>query len=495
MLAPGGLMKRASRADANGVKLRLLLPIVLLAGLALAPAAVAVPVSEQGDAGETPATAQNLTTQLVSSISGRLAGADSDLYRICLAGGASFSATTVGTTATDTQLFLFDGEGWGVYADDDSADTKQSTLPANDPLTPASPGEYLLGVSPHDRDPQSDAGAIFNNVAYLVGADGRGGASPLERWAGVPRSAGAYEITLTGTRACETVPPTIDLSSPQDGARVPLGADVVVDFSCDDEGGSGLESCVGNVDDRDSLDTSTLGPQTLTVTARDRAGNETTVSATIVVVDLAPPAIEVRTPTDGAVYSLGEAVNADYECRDEDGGSGVATCTGDVAAGAPLDTSAPGEHAFTVTATDGAGNSASTTVVYEVVDRSYHFSGFLWPVDAFPAVNRRTAGFPVRLRFSLGGYRGLDVLADGYPQVADVECGAGETPDSGEPALSVWNRGLRYRTRKDRYVFWWRTKRAWAGSCRQFLLKLDDGSLYRAEFRFERPHWRARRLY
>jgi hypothetical protein len=116
-------------------------------------------------------------------------------------------------------------------------------------------------------------------------------------------------------------------------------------------------------------------------------------------------------------------------------------------------------------------------------------------VDAFPAVNRRTAGFPVRLRFSLGGYRGPDVLAGGYPQVAEVECGAGETPDSGAPALSVWNRGLRYRQRTDRYVFWWRTKRAWAGSCRQFLLKLDDGSLHRAEFRFERPHWGARRLY
>ena len=158
-------MKRASRADANGVKLRLLLPIVLLAGLALAPAAVAVPVSEQGDAGETAATAQNLTTQLVTSIGGQLAGADSDLYRICLAGGRTFSATTVGTTTTDTQLFLFDGAGRGVYANDNSADTRQSTLPAGDPLTPAAPGEYLLAVSPYDRDPESDAGAIFNNVA------------------------------------------------------------------------------------------------------------------------------------------------------------------------------------------------------------------------------------------------------------------------------------------------------------------------------------------
>jgi hypothetical protein len=489
-------MKRASRADANGVKLRLVLPIVLLAGLAVAPAAPAVPVDEQGDAGETPATAQNLSTQLVSSITGELAGADSDLYRICLAGGRSFSATTVGTTTTNTQLFLFDGAGRGVYADDDAAaDTDQSTLPAGDPLTPAAPGEYLLAVSPWDRDPESAAGPIFSNVSSLVGPNGRGAASPLERWEGFPRSTGAYEITLSGTRACETVAPTIELRSPEDGDRVPLGAPVVVDFSCDDEGGSGIESCVGSTADEGTLDTSTLGPQTLTVTARDRAGNETTVTATIVVVDLAPPAIEVGTPADGAIYSLGEAVNADYDCRDEAGGSGVATCAGDVADGAPLDTSAPGEHTFTVTATDDAGNSASTTVSYEVVDPSWHFSGFLWPVDAFPAVNRRPAGFPVRLRFSLGGYRGPDVLADGYPQVAEVDCGAGETPDSGAPARSVWNRGLRYRSRTDRYVFWWQTKRAWAGTCRQFLLKLDDGSLHRAEFRFERPHWWARWLY
>ncbi len=89
----------------------------------------------------------------------------------------------------------------------------------------------------------------------------------------------------------------------------------------------------------------------------------------------------------------------------------------------------PATRSFTVTATDVAGNSASTTVTYEVVDPSLWFGGFLWPVDAFPAVNHWPAGFPVPIRFSLNGYRGGDVLADGYPQVAEVECGAGETPE------------------------------------------------------------------
>ena len=230
-------MKHARHADAKGVKLRLLVPAVVLAVLAAAPSALAVP--EQGDAGEMPATAQNLTTQAVGSITGVLAGGDSDLYRICLAGGGSFSATTVGTTQTNTQLFLFDGDGRGIYANDDAAGTEQSTLPAGDPLTPAAPGEYLLGVSPYDRDPLSAEGEIFNNVAYLVGADGRGAAAPLESWAGRLRPAGAYEITLTGTKACESVAPTIDLRSPLDGDRVAQGSFVEVDFSCRDEGGRG----------------------------------------------------------------------------------------------------------------------------------------------------------------------------------------------------------------------------------------------------------------
>ena len=201
-----------------------------------------------------------------------------------------------------------------------------------------------------------------------------------------------------------------------------------------------------------------------------------------------PPTIELRTPADGAEYSVGDELIADYDCFDEAAGSGVASCTGDVADGAALDTSSPGVYTFTVTATDAAGNSASTTASYTISDGGYDFGGFLWPVRDFPAVNRWPAGLPVPIRFSLGGYQGRDVL-EGWPRVAEVECGAGETPADGHPARSAWGKGLRYKPRRDRYVFWWKTSRDWRGSCRQFILKLDDGSLHRAEFRFTRLHW------
>jgi hypothetical protein len=458
---------------------------ISLIALAFAPTAVAA--DEQGDAGDVPASALDLTLERVETLNGEIAtGNDADLYRICLSGGGTFSATTVGLTEVDTQLFVFDSAGLGIYAHDNGS-TRQATLPAGDPLTPEAAGEYILGISAYDRDPQSADGPIFGNVAFLTDANGRGAGAPVEGWAGLPRDSGAYTIALTGTRSCDFTPPIVDLRSPSHGANVALGAELVVDFSCSDEGGSALQSCVGTVADGATLDTSTLGPKTVTVTARDGAGNETSASATVEVVDRGTPTVELRTPADGASYSVGAEVLADYECGDEPGGSGIVSCVGDVAFGAALDTATPGRRFFTATATDRAGNTASRTVAYDVV-LVHDFKGFRWPVEDFPALNRWTAGEPVPVRFSLGGYQGLDVLAPGYPQVAKVDCGAGEEPRGGRPARSVsWHKRLRYRQHS--YIFMWRTERDWSRDCRQFLIELKDGSLHRAEFRFVRGWW------
>ena len=90
---------------------------------AVRPAGAAV-VTESGDAGNRSLTAQSAIpvdplTQITGTLDGR---PDEDLYRICIAGGGTFSATTEGTPGTlnDTQLFLFDESGLGVYANDDT---------------------------------------------------------------------------------------------------------------------------------------------------------------------------------------------------------------------------------------------------------------------------------------------------------------------------------------------------------------------------------------
>ncbi|HEU0024113.1 MAG TPA: DVUA0089 family protein [Thermoleophilaceae bacterium] len=448
--------------------------------------AAAFAAAEEGDAGDLPGAAQDLTAAPVDAIDGSVASpTDQDLYRVCVEGGGTFSATTVGGSELDTQLFLFDASGLGVYGNDDSQATRQSTLPSFHELTPIAPGEYLLGISPYDRDPESAGGAIFGGGGVLA-PSGPGGSGPLSGWDGRIGLPGDYRITLTGTIGCtppDTTPPTVDLRVPADGAQVPQGALLAVDFSCDDEGGSGLASCEGSVADGDPLDTSTLGPRPVTVSARDQAGNETVVTHTAEVVDVTPPTITLLTPLDGAVYLLDEEVLADYECADEPGGSGLASCTGDVADGEPLDTSSVGPHSFSVEATDAAGGSASATAGYAVV---YDFRGFRWPVEDRPAVNRVRAGRTVPVRFSLAGFHGRHVLADGYPQIAEVECGSAEDAPEGEPARLRGRKRVYWSRWGRSYVLFWKTRRSWAGSCRQFLLGLADGTVHRADFRLKR---------
>jgi hypothetical protein len=238
------------------------------------------------------------------------------------------------------------------------------------------------------------------------------------------------------------------------------------------------------VPDGAEFDTYTLGTRTVTVTARDTAGNETVVTHTAQVVDGAAPTIILRTPLDGAVYLLDEHVLADYECADGPLGSGLASCAGDVPDGMPVDTSSVGTARFGIEAADAAGNTASAASSYRVI---YDFRGFLWPVRNRPAVNRARAGRVALVRFSLNGYHGRHVLADGFPQVAEMECGSDAEATAGEPARLLGHRRAQRSSHRGRgYALAWKTRRSWAGSCRQLLLGLADGTVQRADYRFKR---------
>ncbi len=83
--------------------------------------------------------------------------------------------------------------------------------------------------------------------------------------------------------------------------------------------------------------------------------------------DTYPPTITLTTPAKGAVYTPGQVVNALFSCADGD--TGVQSCTGTVANGAAISTTA-GHHTFTVTAKDNGGNTTVTSVSYNVVSRT-----------------------------------------------------------------------------------------------------------------------------
>jgi YVTN family beta-propeller protein len=197
------------------------------------------------------------------------------------------------------------------------------------------------------------------------------------------------------------------------------------------------------------------------------------------------PTVDLRTPADGAQVDQGADVAADYSCAD-DGGSGLASCTGDVPDGAALDTSTPGTFSFTVVARDGAGNETTVTHSYTVVAKQpdVAFEGFVGPIHDGSVVR---AGSVVPIAFSLGGDHGLDVLAEGSPSSVKVDCRHPGHPAGGRPAQS--EDGLQFDEDTGYYTFAWETRSSWAGTCRAFILTLSDGSVERLVVNFRSACW------
>lgn len=173
--------------------------------------------------------------------------------------------------------------------------------------------------------------------------------------------------SLATATIVDTAAPTVNFNTPANGAGYGLGATVAASYSCDDHGGSGVASCVGDVANGANIDTSTLGAHSFTVTTADNSGNSTTQTINYNVVvpsgDTTPPTITITAPTNGSLYTQGQAVAAAYSCSDD---IAMGACTGTVANGANIDTSSSGPKTFTVNATDAAGNTASQTVGYYV---------------------------------------------------------------------------------------------------------------------------------
>jgi hypothetical protein len=196
--------------------------------------------------------------------------------------------------------------------------------------------------------------------------------------------------------------------------------------------------------------------------------------------DSTPPTIALTTPADGAVYMLNQAVTADYACQEEAGGAGLASCVGDVAAGAPIDTSAVGAKTFTVTAADDAGNVSSVTHSYSVV---YGFSGFVAPLGNAPAVNAGKAGRTYAVKWQLRDANGTFVSALGavaglYVQRTSCSAFASEPIDA-EAAATTGGTSLRYDDDSNQYVYNWATP---APGCYTLFLQLDSGQSFPAFF-------------
>ncbi len=168
--------------------------------------------------------------------------------------------------------------------------------------------------------------------------------------------------------------------------------------------------------------------------------------------------------------------------------SGVGTLTGTaqraavagVATFPGMSTDAVGPVKFRFTLVNPAGTPPLPTVETGVITSLYTTgTGFyLKPIDNLPIINVIEGGSKVPVKFTIGGNRGLGILATGSPSSRPASCvnfapTGPATPIDTKDALSY---------NGNHYQITWQTSKEWDGTCRILIVTLKDGSEHPAHF-------------
>lgn len=206
----------------------------------------------------------------------------------------------------------------------------------------------------------------------------------------------------------------------------------------------------------------------------------------------------VTTPTVSPEPSTeGSDVIASASFSDPDGSSdGPFTCTvdygdgsgnvagvvnGSTCTGPSHSYAAYGVYTVTVSVTDKFGGTASNSTSHTVI---FNWGGFFQPVDNLPTFNVVKAGSAIPVKFSLGGDKGLNIFAAGYPVSQSIACATGAPSDTIEQTVTAGSSSLSYDPTTNMYTYVWKTDKAWATTCRQLTVVLVDGTTHVANFSF-----------
>jgi PKD repeat protein len=143
--------------------------------------------------------------------------------------------------------------------------------------------------------------------------------------------------------------------------------------------------------------------------------------------------------------------------------------------------SSVGTYSVKLTVRDDDGGLGQDKLVATV---QYPFSGFFAPVDNLPILNTVKAGQAIPIKFSLGGNYDLNIIATDYPASSIVTCG-NVAEDAIEETVTSGNSGLSYSASNKQYTYVWKTEKAWANTCRTLVIKLSDGTIHKANFKFK----------
>ena len=160
-----------------------------------------------------------------------------------------------------------------------------------------------------------------------------------------------------------------------------------------------------------------------------------------------PPAATIITPADGATYWTGQPLTTAYSCSDYSG-TGITSCTGTVASGSPLDTTAAGTYSISATATDGTGATTTSTSTYHVVDDATPPNvSILSPKDGYVYVVGDSAGFTYSCSDSGGSQLATCDPSQTYGTALAPPPSAATASRSPRPTTRATRRPSRTRTR------------------------------------------------
>ena len=369
---------------------------------------------------------------------------------------------------------------------------------------PAGPGFFCLPTISPTLTPPTPAGQngwYLGDVSLAWNVDDGGGATKTGCVDQTFSTDGSFTVSCTATNSAGTAGPVsvtvkVDKTNPTSSATLSPAirngwyARPTLTLTGNDGSGSGIDHLSYKIDGEAAWHTYTgplsgfsTGNHFVQFFATDVAGRvEPTTNLIAFKADAVTPQVTITAPADGAQIRLDKVTAAKYKCVDRE--SGMDSCVGTVANGANLDTSTVGDHTFTVTATDLAGNVTVQTVHYQVV---YTWNGYFSPISNTEdsQLNLVHAGDLVKLGFGLDGDRGLNVFAGGFPTSMAIPCPVWP-PHSVPAAGDGWTPGLAFGVASGHYSYGWQTDPTWAGTCRRFEIALNDGTgpVHTADFMF-----------
>jgi hypothetical protein len=298
---------------------------------------------------------------------------------------------------------------------------------------------------------------------------------------------GSHNITLTVTSSgggsddddvviniVDTMAPTITLNGSN-----PLTVECHTSFS--DPGATATDSCAGSVAVTPSgvVDVNTRGTYIITYSATDGT-NSAMATRTVNVVDTTGPVISCPGNITLTLPPNSTATSAtvSFTVTATDSCSSNVTVTTDHASGSSFPV---GTTTVIATADDHNGNTSSCSFTITVL---YNFTGFFQPVSNPPVLNVVNAGRAIPVKFSLSGNKGLNIFAPNSPSSGPIVCNSSDPATDLQDTVTAGGSSLSYDAGTDQYIYVWKTNSSWAGTCRQLVVQLNDGSIHRANFKF-----------